>query len=227
MGHELSIKHKRELDILTIQNTPRIAPQTSAKKTVRPTEVAGSHSAKQMRPQTRVSTAAVLILEKRSLRIPISGRPTAVPRFKKPTISIAWLRESWIEVAKSEREKSKVMYPNMLIKAHSRSRMTSYRRRSVTSKASWVGLIWGFLSRMKIVAVIFATRVTSPVVRSAQARPIDRIMDAVPHVSITPPIPEPAEPMPLAKLRFCVNHCERIAMLGMIMKPMPQPTSNP
>ena len=72
---------------------------------------------------------------------------------------------------------------------------------------------------MKIVAVMFATSVTSPVVRSAQARPIDRIMDAVPHVSITPPVPEPAELMPLAKLRFCENHCERIAMLGIIMKP--------
>lgn len=70
---------------------------------------------------------------------------------------------------------------------------------------------------MKIVAVVFATSVTSPVVRSAQARPIDRIMDAVPHVSITPPIPEPAELMPLAKLRFCENHCERIAMLGIII----------
>ena len=80
---------------------------------------------------------------------------------------------------------------------------------------------------MKIVAVIFAPSVTSPVMRSAQARPIDRIMDAVPHVSITPLIPEPAELMPLAKLRFCENHCERIAMLGIIMKPMPQPTSNP
>lgn len=199
----------------------------SAKKTVRPNEVAGSHSAKQMRPQTKVSTAAVFILEKRSLKIPISGRPTAVPRFKKPTISIAWLRERRIEVAKSAREKSKVMYPNMLTKAHSRSRMTSYWRRSVILKASWVGLIWRFLSRMKVVAVMIATRVTSPVVRRAQARPMDRIMDAVPHVSIIPPTPEPAELMPLAKLRFFENHCERIAMLGITMKPMPQPTSNP
>ena len=74
---------------------------------------------------------------------------------------------------------------------------------------------------------MFATSVTSPVVRSAQARLVDRIMDAVPHVSITPPAPEPAELMPLAKLRFCENHCERIAMLGMTMNPMPQPTSNP
>ena len=71
---------------------------------------------------------------------------------------------------------------------------------------------------MKIVAVMFATSVTNPVVRSAQARPID---------FITPPIPELAELMPLAKLRFCENHCERIAMLGIMMKPMPQPTRNP
>lgn len=198
----------------------------SAKRSVRPNEFAGSHSAKQLRPQTRVSTAAVLILEKRSLRIPISGRPTAVPRFRKLIISNAWLRERWIEVAKPETEKSRVMYPNMLIKAHSRSRMTSYRRRSVTSKASWLGLIWSSLSQIKIVAGMFATSVTSPVVRSAQARPIDRIMDAVSQVSIAPPIPEPAELMPLAKLRFCENHCERIAMLGITMKPIPQPTSS-
>ena len=155
------------------------------------------------------------------------GLPTAVPRFKKPTMSVAWLWESLIEVAKSEREKSKVMYPNMLIKAQSRSRMTSYRRRNVISKASWVGLIWWFLSRMKKVAVTFAASVTSPVVRSDHASPIDRIMDAVPHVNITPPTPEPAELMPLATLRFRENHCERIAMLGIIMKPMPHPTSNP
>ena len=50
----------------------------SAEKTVRPNEDAGSHSAKQLRPQTRVSTAAALVLKKRSRRIPTIGRPTAV-----------------------------------------------------------------------------------------------------------------------------------------------------
>jgi hypothetical protein len=96
-------------NLLTIQNTPKIAPQTVEKNNVNPNDLAGNHSTKQLIPQRSVSTQAVATLEKRSLTKPIRGRPTAVPTFKKPTISVACLWDSPMARENSESENSRII----------------------------------------------------------------------------------------------------------------------
>jgi hypothetical protein len=197
------------------------------KNIVRAKVVAGTQRAKHITPHMNVSVPAVFTLENRSLTKPVMGLPIAVPIFKKPTISVAWLRESPIAIAKSDRENSRVIYPNMLTNAHSNSNITAFWRSSLKSRAIWVGLIWRFLSRIKSAAMTVATAVTSPVMRRDQAKPRCCIMAAEPQEKIAPPIPEPAELIPLTTLRLLRNHWERTAVLGMMMKPIPQPTRRP
>jgi hypothetical protein len=52
-------------------------------------------------------------------------------------------------------------------------------------------------------------------------------MDAVPQANAMPPIPDPAELIPLAILRLRANHCDKMAVLGMIINPISQPTKAP
>ncbi|KAH0405469.1 hypothetical protein KCU89_g22, partial [Aureobasidium melanogenum] len=72
----------------------------------------------QERPQTRVRYAATSIRLCASLHMPITGLPIAVPTFSSPTTFVAWLIDSPIESAKSDRENSSAMYPSILMKAH-------------------------------------------------------------------------------------------------------------
>lgn len=166
--------------LLTIQNTPTMAPQSMAKKIVSPNEVAGSQKTKQDRPQSSVRAPAVSIRLDLSLRIPIIGRPIAVPTCSKPTMSVACDRDKPIDSAKSAKENRSRTYPSILMKAQARSSSTSYRRRSLVSKPSCLGRIALFLSRMMAIATTSAAKAMTPVMRRAQLIPHRRMMASVP-----------------------------------------------
>jgi len=82
-----------------------VAPQTSAKNAVSPGDVAGSQNAKHARPHNRVKTPAVSSRLYLSLSLPIIGLPIAVPTFRRPIMSVAWVLVSPMDKAKSDREK--------------------------------------------------------------------------------------------------------------------------
>ena len=86
------------------QNIPRIVPLMRAKRTVKPNEGVGIQTAKQAIPHAKVRMVTTLILPKWSLRKPIKGRPTAVPRFRNATILVDWDRDKRMDRAKSGRE---------------------------------------------------------------------------------------------------------------------------
>lgn len=102
---------------LTIQKTPTIAPHRMTKNAVNPYVIAGSQKAKQERPHNNVRTPAVSMRLKRSLKMPMIGRPIAVPTFRSPIMSVACDLDKPIDRAKSDTENSKTTYPNMLINA--------------------------------------------------------------------------------------------------------------
>lgn len=200
---------------LTIQKTPTIAPQIIAKNTVSPYDVAGSQNAKHDNPHAKVSAPAVSMRLHRSLAMPMTGRPIAVPRFRKPIRSVACALENPIDNAKSDRLKRSTTYPSMLVNAHASNSSTSSLLSSLMSKASCGGWITLFRSRMMVIAAKMAMKAMIPVIRSDQAILIDWIMASEPHANATPPTPEPAALIPLARLRFFTNHCESIGRLGM------------
>ena len=115
----------------------------------------------------------------------------------------------------------------MLIKPHARSRRTSYLRKSFVSKPRWGGLI--ALLRLRIVsaAIRFIIPTIIPVIRRDHAKDILSIIACVPNENINPPIPEPAVPIPFARLRFLSNHWGRVDILGIDTKPTPKPTRTP
>lgn len=84
-----------------------------------------------------------------------------------------------------------------------------------------------FRFRISRAEMRFMTPQTMPVIRRDHANDILSIIAWVPKEKIKPPMPEPAEPIPFAKLRFLSNHCGRMAMLGIETKPTPKPTSMP
>ena len=92
------------VEIRTIQNIPKVAPHMIEKKTVNAYEVAGIQNATHDSPQISVMSAAVSILLNRSLKMPITGRPTAVPKFKKPAMFVACACDNPMELAKSGNE---------------------------------------------------------------------------------------------------------------------------
>lgn len=57
--------------------------------------------------------------------------------------------------------------------------------------------------------------VMTAVILSDQARDIFEMRAEAAKENIRPPTPDPAPLIPLARLRFVVNHWERMAMLGM------------
>ncbi len=76
-------------------------------------------------------------------------------------------------------------------------------------------------------AIKVITKAMMPVMRSDHTRDRFSIILPVIRENVTPPKPDPAEVMPLAKLRFLENHWDRMAMLGIQMKPTPMPTRTP
>ncbi len=68
---------------------------------------------------------------------------------------------------------------------------------------------------------------TKPQVRRAQASEYFDVIARTANEKIIPPIPEPAEQMPLAILLRLRNHCGKTAMLGIQARPIPKPTSRP
>ena len=80
-----------------------MALQKMAKNTVSPYDVRGSQNAKHGRPHAKVSTPDVLMRLHLSLTMPMTGRPTAVTKFKKPIKSVACALENPIERAKSDK----------------------------------------------------------------------------------------------------------------------------
>lgn len=116
---------------LTVQNTPRTAPHNMANRTVSSKDVAGNQRPKHKIPHRKVNIPAVATLDVRSLMKPIIGRPTVVPRFRKPTMSVALVLGNPMARAKSDKENNRAMYPNMLTKAQRRRSKTFLRRRRV------------------------------------------------------------------------------------------------
>ena len=84
-----------------------------------------------------------------------------------------------------------------------------------------------FRSLIKTIATTIMKKATTPVNRSDQPRDMFSIMLFVVRAKMTPPIPDPAAVMPLAKLRFFENHWDRTGILGMYTHPTPIPTSAP
>lgn len=129
--------------------------------------------------------------------------------------------------AKSDREKSRTMYPNMLQNAQASSSSTFLCRRSFVSNPSCEGRMARFRSRITSIATKLAASAIIPVMRRAQLMLKRWMMASVPHAKTAPPTPDPAALIPLAMLRRLANHWDRTGRLGMYRKPMPQPISTP
>lgn len=71
-----------------------------------------------------------------------------------------------------------------------------------------------FRSFVNIIAVKVITNQMMPVMRNDHASDVFSIILPVIREKMTPPTPDPAEVMPLAKLRLLENHWDRMAMLG-------------
>jgi len=65
------------------------------------------------------------------------------------------------------------------------------------------------------------------VILKDQAREILSIIAWIPKENNNPPTPEPADDIPIARLRFLLNHCERMGVQGTKMKPRPTPRRTP
>jgi hypothetical protein len=81
--------------------------------------------------------------------------------------------------------------------------------------------------RIAQVARIFMNALTNPQIRRAQARDTLLKIALTANENISPPIPDPAEQIPFAILRRFWNHCGSTAILGIQVKPMPNPTRTP
>ena len=83
--------------------------------------------------------------------------------------------------------------------------------------------------RLRIVKAVirFITPTMIPVIRRDHAKEMLSIIACVPKEKMRPPMPEPAEPIPLAKLRFFSNHWGSTAILGVVIHPTPKPTRTP
>ena len=110
----------------TTQKVPNIAPLKIAKSIVTPYDAVGIQIAKTLILHIKVKHPATSILPYLSLKTPMNGLPSAVPRFKKPEIFADWDLESPMDIAKSDRENNRVMYPSRETKDQARSKSTSY-----------------------------------------------------------------------------------------------------
>jgi hypothetical protein len=73
----------------------------------------------------------------------------------------------------------------------------------------------------------FTTNDMIPSILNAQGNPRFWIIAFVASEYISPPNPDPEAPMPLARLRFVVNHCGMIPTEPTNKKPMPHPKQTP
>jgi hypothetical protein len=121
------------MELLTIQNTPKIPPLIIAKQIVAPYEVAGTQIANTLTKHKNVTDPAVSILPNLSLITPTTGLPIAVPRFSSAVIAAACPLPNPMLLAKSESENSNITYPNILTKPQANAKRTSYRRKRRTS----------------------------------------------------------------------------------------------
>lgn len=112
------------------------------------------------------------------------------------------------------------------MKTHRSKSHTPYRDKSFTSKGCYIGRIMLFRSLIKTTAVNVIKKAMMPVIRRDQLSDIFSInIPFVAREKMTPPMPDPAEVIPLAKLRFFENHWDSIAILGMYINPTPIPIS--
>jgi hypothetical protein len=63
--------------------------------------------------------------------------------------------------------------------------------------------------------------------RKAHAKEMRRMRISVRNENKIPPIPDPPLLMPLARLRFFKNHCDKTERLGIYENPIPAPTITP
>jgi hypothetical protein len=65
------------------------------------------------------------------------------------------------------------------------------------------------------------------VILKDQAKEILSIIAWIPKENNKPPTPDPADEIPIARLRFLLNHCERMGVHGTKIKPSPTPMRTP
>jgi hypothetical protein len=95
-----------------------------------------------------------------------------------------------------------VIYPNILMKPHARSKKTSYLTKRFVSNPICGGLMAWFLLRMSATERRFMIPQMMAVILKDHAREILSIMAWIPNENNNPPTPEPAEEIPIARLRF-------------------------
>jgi hypothetical protein len=119
------------------------------------------------------------------------------------------------------------MYPNILKNPHPSSNSTSYRIKSLVSKPICGGLMAWLRFRMRATANKFITPHIRAVMRNVHGRETLSIIAWIPKENNNPPTPDPADEIPVARLRFFSNHCERMGAQGTKMKFSPTPMRTP
>ena len=100
--------------------------------------------------------------------MPMKGLPSAVPRLSSAVICVPCSVDRPIDRAKSDREYNRVMYPNILMKAHINRKTTSQRNNMAVLNGCCIERTMACRSRMKLADRILVTTTRMPINRSAQ-----------------------------------------------------------
>ncbi|KAK7702724.1 hypothetical protein SLS57_011223 [Botryosphaeria dothidea] len=139
----------------------------------------------------------------------------ANPKFRQAVTTEACesLNPIW-SLAYADKLYNGVTYPNIVRNAHASSSNTFSRLSKATSKplmTAWTSL---FRLRTNATAIKLTAPLTMPTMRSAQGTSTCSIVACAANENTIPPIPDPDETMPLARLRFFSNHCDGTTTAG-------------
>ena len=146
------------------------------------------------------------ILPTLSARNPIVGRPIIIPRENIPVTTLPCCCDNPIVTAKSESEYMTLTYPNNITNPHNMTHTNPRFRSNDKSKDLYFALMIFIRSLRTNITIELTKNMQNELIRNAHARLMFSIIRFVQIEKRTPPAPEPAAQIPIARARRLLNH---------------------
>lgn len=141
-----------------------------------------------------------------SAKNPIVGLPTMIPAENSPVTTLPCCAVRPILMAKSESEYITLTYPNNITNPHKITDTNPILRRRDKSNDRYRADIILIRSLRTTMTQLLTVKMQMAVIRKDHSREIFSIMRFVQMEKRTPPAPEPAAQIPIARARRLLNH---------------------